>query len=178
MKTMCEWVWWSWLFVSKVHLWLRWTRRDWPPWAGHVWKDTRTLCSFWQRKVRSSTTRTRTDGRRWTSPPSTVTPRLWVEMACCDRAHHRTQSSLHWALMWEHPGAIIEHIPLSISSWRSKHCERLNWRFARLVGPVFGGERSSDRACGLQWDEASGPGHRLSEHVGGGHSAEERSQAR
>lgn len=53
----------------------------------------------------------------------------------------------------------------------------LNW-WCSPVGPVFGGTRSSDRACGLQWDEASGQGHRLSEHVGGGDVAEERSQAR
>lgn len=52
----------------------------------------------------------------------------------------------------------------------------LNCRWSQ-IGPVFGGKRSSDRACGLQWDEASGPGHRLSEHVGGGDSAEEGGQA-
>lgn len=46
------------------------------------------------------------------------------------------------------------------------------------VGPVLGGKRSSHRARGLQWDEASGPGHRLSEHIGGGDSVEERGQAR
>lgn len=45
------------------------------------------------------------------------------------------------------------------------------------AGPVPSGERSGDRACGLQWDEASGPGHRLSQHVGGGDSAEKRGQA-
>lgn len=56
-----------------------------------------------------------------------------------------------------------------------RHCVFNRWY--SHVGPVFGGKRSSDRACGLQWDEASGQGHRLSEHVGGGDSAKERGQA-
>lgn len=70
--------------------------------------------------------------------------------------------------------ALSESIPVPLVNSR---CPVLTEHFCALTGPVLGGEGGRDRACGLQWDEAPGQGHRLPEHVGGGDSAEERGQA-
>lgn len=78
----------------------------------------------------------------------------------------------------ERPCVMIEHTRLGVSPHLDKAALSLKLGCVSAPGPVLGGERSGYRACGLQWDEAFGQGHRLSQHLSGGHPAEERSQAR